>query len=146
MITWNGISGCGPLEPVTFCAQPVPAQQMLIRRPPSASLAALTAASTAASSVTSVATNPAPSSAARAAPFSSLTSAMVSAAPCSLRRLAVASPSPEAPPMTSAPLPSICMRGTLCDAGRQLVGRASDSAKRPSASPYQCASSRPAAA
>ena len=34
-IVSNGISGCGPFEPATFCAQPVPAQQTAIRRPPS---------------------------------------------------------------------------------------------------------------
>src|SRR4029079_13411830 len=33
----------------------------------------------------------------------------VSAAPCACRRRAVASPSPEAPPTTSAPLPSMSM-------------------------------------
>ena len=36
MIVSNGISGCGPFEPATFCAQPVPAQQTAMRRPPSA--------------------------------------------------------------------------------------------------------------
>ncbi len=34
MIVSNGISGCGPLEPAIFCAQPVPAQQIEMRRPP----------------------------------------------------------------------------------------------------------------
>ncbi len=34
-IVSKGSSGCGPLEPATFCAQPVPAQQTAIRRPPS---------------------------------------------------------------------------------------------------------------
>jgi hypothetical protein len=46
MIVSNGSNGCGPLEPATFCAQPVPAQQMAMRRPPSGSAAFATAACT----------------------------------------------------------------------------------------------------
>ena len=41
MIVSNGISGCGPLEQATFCAQPVPAQQTAMRSPPSRSAALL---------------------------------------------------------------------------------------------------------
>ena len=44
MSTSKGMSGCGPLLDAVRCAQPVPAQQTEIRRPPSASAAASTAA------------------------------------------------------------------------------------------------------
>ena len=46
MIVSNGSSGCGPFEPATFCAQPVPAQHTEMRSPPSAAAACATAAST----------------------------------------------------------------------------------------------------
>ena len=94
------------------------------RRRPAA--AASTAACTWSSSRTSQATKAAPSSSASAWPFSALTSAIVSAAPCACRRRAVASPSPEAPPTTSAPLPSMSMarHPREADARRLAAGAA----------------------
>src|SRR5436305_2722281 len=108
----TGCSWCGPRLPATFSAQPTPAQHTLMRSPPSASAAAATAASTSSALVTSVLRKlvSAPSSSARAAPFSSLRSAISTRAPCSCRRRVVASPSPEAPPNTMALDPSTCMR------------------------------------
>ncbi len=53
MIVSKGISGWGPLELATFCAQPVPAQHTAMRSPPSALAAASTAAWTWVSSRTS---------------------------------------------------------------------------------------------
>ena len=46
MIVSKGSSGCGPFEPATFCAQPVPAQQTAIRRPPEPFAARAIASST----------------------------------------------------------------------------------------------------
>src|SRR5664280_3807894 len=112
MIVSNGISGCGPLEPATFCAQPVPAQQTAMRRGPAAA-AASTAARTWASSRTSQDASSRPSSEASAAPFSALTSAIVTSAPRACRRRTVASPSPEAPPTAIAEEPSISMCARL---------------------------------
>src|SRR5271166_5961701 len=109
MITSNGISGCGPFEPATFCAQPVPAQHTAMRNPPAALAACSTAACTSASSHTSHAANSTSSSEATAAPFSALTSATVTTAPFACRLRAMASPSPDAPPTTIAEEPSICM-------------------------------------
>ena len=109
-ITFVNISRlCGPPLWATRSAQPTPAQQTEIRRPPSPSAARSTAAATASASVTSVATKLAasPSSAASASPFSALRSAIVTAAPAATSARAVASPSPEAPPATSADVPSI---------------------------------------
>ena len=62
MIVSNGSSGCGPFEPATFWAQPVPAQQTAMRRPPSTAAATSTASCTWLSSRTSQATNATPSS------------------------------------------------------------------------------------
>ena len=57
LITLEKISrSCGPCLPAVRCAQPIPAQQTEIRRPPSASAAASTAAWTGSSSVTSAST------------------------------------------------------------------------------------------
>src|SRR3954471_5567286 len=87
-----------------------------MRSPPSAvPAAASTAERTSSSSVTSALTKPAfaPSSSASAFPRSSLTSAIVITAPASCSRRTVASPRPDAPPTTSAALPSIRMDGTL---------------------------------
>ena len=70
---------CGPPLWATRSAQPTPAQQTEIRRPPSAPAARSTAAATGSASVTSASTNSArsPSSAASASPFSALRSAIV---------------------------------------------------------------------
>src|SRR4051794_5894260 len=105
----NGWSWCGPREEATRSGQPTPAQCIEMRSPPSASAAFLTAASTSSGLVTSALTKSTPSSSASALPFSSLRSAMVTCAPRSESARAVASPSPEAPPTTIAPLPWICM-------------------------------------
>ncbi len=63
-----------------------------------------------ASSATLTLTNRPPISAAAATPISSFRSKIVTFAPCAARSLAVAFPSPEAPPVTIAPTPfkSIC--------------------------------------
>src|SRR3954471_13468795 len=105
----NGWSWCGPREEATRSGQPTPAQCIEMRSPPSACAACLTAASTSSGLVTSALTKSTPISSASALPFSSLRSAMVTCAPRSDNARAVASPSPEAPPTTSAPLPLICM-------------------------------------
>lgn len=61
--------------------------------------------STAAGSVTSVATNSPPTASAAAAPASAFVSAMTTWAPSEASRLAVASPIPLAPPVTTAVRP-----------------------------------------
>src|SRR5205823_397523 len=61
---------------------------------------------------------PSPSSAASASPFSALTSAIVTFAPPACSRRLVASPSPEAPPTTSAPAPSMFMAREPSERGR----------------------------
>src|SRR5579871_3549410 len=110
MIVSNGRSGCGPLEPATFCAQPVPAQQTAMRSAPSL-WARATASSTCASSRTSQATKSASSSSPSARPFSALTSAIVTVAPRAISARTVASPRPDAPPTTIAAVPSIRIDG-----------------------------------
>src|SRR5215218_8997040 len=101
----KGWSAAGPSRPTVRSAQPIPAQETASRRPPAAS----TAAWTCSSSVTSVLTKAASSSEARAAPRSSFRSASVTRAPRAVSSRAVASPRPEAPPATSAPIRSSCM-------------------------------------
>ena len=64
---------------------------------------------TCSASVTSHSTKRAPSSSASAAPLSAFRSAIVTSAPPARRRRAVAAPSPDAPPATSALVPSILM-------------------------------------
>ena len=54
---------------------------------------------------------------------SALTSAIVTSAPAPASRRAVASPSPEAPPTTSAPLPSIRMAAILRGGAISTAGR-----------------------
>src|ERR687892_1322474 len=88
----------------------MPAQETASRSPSTDS----TAACTCASLVTSVAANAPPISAASEAPRSSFRSATVTRAPRAASSRAVASPSPEAPPATSAPIPfSSIGRGSL---------------------------------
>src|SRR4051812_19071693 len=101
----------GPRLETVRSAQPTPAHWIEIRRSSPCSTAAPTAASTSSGLVTSACAKraPSPSSAARASPFSALTSAMVTRAPSACRRRLVASPSPEAPPTTRAPAPSMRM-------------------------------------
>ena len=75
---WKISRSCGPCLPAVRCAQPMPAQQTEIRRPPSAPAAASTAAWTGSGSITFASTKPArsPSSPASASPFSALRSAI----------------------------------------------------------------------
>src|ERR687893_2419877 len=111
---WNGSTLWAPRLPAVFSAQPMPAQVTAIRSP---GPAAATAASTWAGSVTSQATNAPSSSPATASPRSASTSAIVTCAPSTRSRRAVAAPRPDAPPHTSALAPSIRM-------GRRLGDRA----------------------
>src|SRR5690348_9074735 len=111
MIVSNGISGCGPLEPATFCAQPVPAQQTAIRRPSAPLAARPTASSTCDSSRTSQATKSAARSSPTAWPFSAFTAAIVTVAQRAASARTVASASPEAPPTTIAAAHSISIDG-----------------------------------
>src|SRR3954471_18087654 len=111
----KGSSACGPRLPAVFSAHAIPAQQMEIRSP-SWPAACATAASTCAASVTSACTKLAPSSSAVAAPRSGLRSAIVTRAPASTSRRAVAAPRPDAPPATGAFTPSIRIRGNLAGA------------------------------
>ena len=100
---------CGvPSFPMVRTAVPVPAQLMATRRGPSSADAA-TASATCSASVTSHFTNFTPSSSARASPFSALKSMMVTFAPAPCRRRTVASPRPEAPPLTIAAAPVMSM-------------------------------------
>ena len=110
MIVSNGISGCGPLEPATFCAQPVPAQrdrdaQPAVDRggPLDGRLHLVLLAHVAGDELERPARTPAP------APFSALTSAIVTIAPraCSARdgRLAESRGAAD----DDAPEPSICI-------------------------------------
>src|SRR4051795_7668264 len=82
----------------------MPAQLTAIRSGRSLPVASSIAACTELSSVTSVRTKVAepPSSAASACPLSSCRSRIVTAEPAALSALTVASPSPEAPPETTA--------------------------------------------
>ena len=74
-----------------------------------------------------------PSSAASASPFSALRSAITTRAPSACRRRAVASPSPEAPPTTSALVPSIASARTIAARSRSPAHwvRWTDRADRP---------------
>src|ERR671919_3013625 len=106
----NGWSAAGPSFFTVLSAHPIPAQDTASRSPSTDS----TAACTCASSVTSAAMNAPPISAASGAPRSSFRSATVTRAPRAASSRAVASPSPEAPPASSAPIPfSSIGRGSL---------------------------------
>ena len=96
-----------PRERAMRSAQPIPAQQTEIRSPSGAAAARSTAAATAAGSVTSTGRNSPPISAARSLPRSASRSAITTFAPATASERAVASPRPEAPPVISAPAPSI---------------------------------------
>ena len=106
---WKISRSCGPCLEAVRWAQPIPAQQTEIRSPPGASAAASTAACTGSGSITFASMKAArsPSSEASASPFSALRSAITTEAPRSCSARAVAAPSPEAPPATSALAPSI---------------------------------------
>src|SRR4051794_28716030 len=122
MTVSDGSKPCAPRLPAIFSAQPMPAQQTLMRRP-SSPAARSTAAAIWSESVTSAATKPAPSSSASAEPRSRLRSAIVTFAPAALKARAVAAPRPEAPPATRAFIPSICIVGTLTQARRTGLRR-----------------------
>ena len=106
---------CGvPSLAMVRTAVPVPAQLTAMRNGAS-SAAAATASATCSASVTSHFTNFNPSSRASASPFSMLKSTIVTCAPAACRRRAVASPSPEAPPLTIAAAPVASMAAQTRD-------------------------------
>ena len=112
VIVWrNSSSGNGPFLPTTLAGVPMPAQFTTIRRACPRRAMPDSAAPTAAGSVTSAAANEtvAPSRSATALPWEWGRSRMVTCAPAAASRSAVARPSPEAPPVTSAAVPSISM-------------------------------------
>src|SRR5258705_1010573 len=96
----NRSSGNGPSRPSVLIALPVPAQLTTTRTGPSDS-AVSSAALTAASSVTSASADVAPSPSSSTASFP-LKSSTTTCAPLPISALAVASPSPDAPPVTTA--------------------------------------------
>src|SRR5205823_6635823 len=104
----KGWSWAGPLRVTTRSAQPIPAHDAAKRSPPNASTVAATAASTSASLVTSALKARAlpPSSSTRALARSPSRSAIATRAPRRTSSRAVAAPRPEAPPATSAGVPS----------------------------------------
>src|ERR1700761_7468650 len=104
----NPSSGNGPSLESVLMALPMPAQLTLMRKVPSDS-ATSSALPTAASSVTSASTKRArsPSPATASSPRRSTTT---TCAPASSNRLVVASPRPEAPPVTTATASLISMR------------------------------------
>src|SRR5829696_366274 len=97
----KGWRAAAPSLPTVRSAQPIPAQDTANR----SSSALSTAARTCASSVTSALEKLPPISCASAAPRSSFTSAIVTRAPRAASSRDVASPRPDAPPATKAPLP-----------------------------------------
>src|SRR3954469_11647297 len=101
----NGFGFAGPSRPIVRSAQPTPAQLTTKRSSPSDSTAASTAVLTLSSSCTSVSKKgtPPPS-------FGGFKSATTTFAPRAFRASAVAAPSPDEPPTTSAPNPSIFIR------------------------------------
>ena len=109
-----------PSLPIVRTAVPVPAQLMAMRSGAS-SAAAATASATCSASVTSHLTNFTPSSWASASPFSELKSMTVTTAPAACRRRTVASPSPEAPPLTIAAAPVASMAPQTRDGGLHLA-------------------------
>src|SRR5664279_5303913 len=122
----KALRSMGPFLPTSRPGVPTPAQLTTIRRSPS-SWAAAIAACTWASSRTSVAQKRtlAPSSAARASPGDEGRSMMTTAAPPSCSRRVVASPRPEAPPVTSATVEALISKGLSLEvwsAAEQLTG------------------------
>src|SRR3954451_8593768 len=104
-----------PSRATTRSAQPMPAQLTAMRSGRSLPVASAIAACTEASSVTSVRTKVGcpPSSLASSWPRSSRRSRMVTAAPRATRARVVASPSPEAPPVTTAATSKFFMPGNV---------------------------------
>src|SRR5450631_1846002 len=116
----------GPFLPTTRPGVPTPAQLTATRSSPS-SWATAIAAPTWVSSRTSAAQNRtlAPSSSARAWPGDEGRSMITTAAPPSCSRRVVASPRPDAPPVTSATVESLICKGFLLggwSAAEQLAG------------------------
>ena len=108
---------CGvPSLPIVRTAVPVPAQ-FTPTRSGASSAATATASATCSLSVTSALTNLTPSSLARASPLSPLKSRIVTTAPAAFSRRAVASPSPDAPPVTIAAAPLMSMAGQDTERG-----------------------------
>src|SRR4051794_32925819 len=142
----NGASPCGdPSRFTVRSAQPMPAQLIAMRNGRSLPVASSIAACADVSSVTSVRTKVVcpPSSLARACPRSSWRSRIVTAAPRAASARAVASPRPEAPPVTTAATSKFCMFGTLM--GRTQGPRAMDrtSGDAPHAKPAHRVESEP---
>ena len=102
-------SARGPLRPTIFAGVPTPAQLTTMRATPWASRALATAASVPGPSVTSQTTPRPPISLATASAFSMFMSKMETLAPAAANARAVASPNPEAPPVTIAASPSTFM-------------------------------------
>jgi hypothetical protein len=113
MTVRNSSRSCGlPVLSSVRDAQPTPAHDTATRSGPSAAASAI-AASTCAASVTSARANVWPSSRANALPRASSRSTTTTRAPPSTRRRAVAAPSPDAAPVTSATDPSSFMMARL---------------------------------
>ena len=117
---------CGaPSLLIVRTAVPVPAQLMPTRSGAD-SEAIATPSATCSALVTSALKNfvAPPSSLASASPFSALKSRIVTSAPPAANRRTVASPRPDAPPLTIAAAPLMSM-------GRQPKGRARDESEAP---------------
>src|SRR5664279_3316123 len=126
MTSWKSSRAIGPSLPTTRPGVPTPAQVTTIRRSPS-SVAAAIAACTWVWLRTSAAQKRArsPSSVARASPGEDGRSTMTTAAPPSCSRRVVASPRPEAPPVTSATVETLICKGFSLEgwsAAEQLTG------------------------
>ena len=115
-----------PLRIAVNCAGIGWAQLTAMRSGRSLPVASAIASCTDASSVTSVRTNVVcpPSSVARACPRSSLRSRIVTAAPLAASARVVASPSPEAPPVTTAATSKLFMARRLASRSSCTGGRA----------------------
>ena len=107
----NFASGSGlPSRSMTLAGGPMPAQLTRIRALPLRPSASAMAFVTSSSSVTFTLWNVPPMAFAFSVPRSSLRSKMATLAPFAASISAVAPPSPEAPPVTMAASPSICIR------------------------------------
>ena len=103
-----------PSRPMVRVAQPTPAAVTRARSGPS-SLAASTAAMTWSTLATSAWAKMPPTSLATASPFSGFMSTMTHRAPRAASRRTVASPRPEAPPVTIAEMPLRSMASDSID-------------------------------
>ena len=102
-----------PSRATVRAAQPMPAQLTATRNGDPVAVAASTAACTDASSATSVRANSPPISSATCLPRFSFRSAMTTVAPAAASTRAVASPSPLAPPETTAEVPFSSIFGSI---------------------------------